>query len=218
MSNLQDTANYLPNFNSTSVLPQVVGTTVQDNTLWVIWYCGLYVWLHVISISSTELFCSNFFVFIWYLPGQKKEYSFPRKCGRQEKSSHGRPQIYFFKSIFLRYFLFFFNLFYFFCILAFFGLFVCFLKLNLYILIQIRLYGRVSDKNFFTQPISGNKTTFFGSTLLPLSLLSPLKLPLQGAFALFSINRSISLSFSNGMFLILIVVRMYYFTWWLCDM
>ena len=92
---------------------------------------------------------------------KKKEYSFPRKCGRQEKSSHGRPQIYFFKSIFLRYFLFFFNFFCFFCILAFFGLFVCFLKLNLYILIQIRLYGRVSDKNFFTQPISGNKTTYF---------------------------------------------------------
>ena len=38
----------------------------------------------------------------------------------------------------------------------------CFLKLKIYILIHIRLCERVSDKKFFTQPISGHKTTFFG--------------------------------------------------------
>ena len=54
------------------------------------------------------------------------------------------------------------------------------------------------------------------SHLLPLSLLSPLKLPLLGVFlVLFSINRLISVSFSGWMFLILIFVRMYCFTWWL---
>ena len=42
--------------------------------------------------------------------------------------------------------------------------FVCFLKLKIYILIHVGLCGRVSDKNFFTRPISGNKTTFFGPT------------------------------------------------------
>ena len=36
-----------------------------------------------------------------------------------------------------------------------------FLKLIICILIHIRKYGRVSDKNFFTQPISGHKTNFF---------------------------------------------------------
>ena len=39
--------------------------------------------------------------------------------------------------------------------------FLCFLKLKIYILIHIRLCGRVSDKKKFTQSISGNKTTFF---------------------------------------------------------
>ena len=38
---------------------------------------------------------------------------------------------------------------------------VCVLKQKVYILINIRLYGRVGDKTNFTQPISGNKTTFF---------------------------------------------------------
>ena len=42
------------------------------------------------------------------------------------------------------------------------SLFACFLKLKTYILIHIRPCGRVSDKMFFTLPISGNKTTFFG--------------------------------------------------------
>ena len=62
-----------------------------------------------------------------------------------------------------------------FCLLVLFCfLFICFLfvlffcfffklmKLKKYILIQIRLCGRVSDKKIFTRPISGNKTTFFG--------------------------------------------------------
>ena len=48
-----------------------------------------------------------------------------------------------------------------FCFLfsCYFGVF--FLKLIICILIHIRKYGRVSDKNFFTQPISGHKTNFF---------------------------------------------------------
>ena len=50
-----------------------------------------------------------------------------------------------------------------FCFFVFcFCLYVSFLKLKVCILIHIQLYGRVSDKNFFTLPISGNKTTFFG--------------------------------------------------------
>ena len=49
----------------------------------------------------------------------------------------------------------------FFCILLFFLLFTCFLKLKIYIPIHIRLRRRVSDKNFFTRPISRKKTTFF---------------------------------------------------------
>ena len=48
-----------------------------------------------------------------------------------------------------------------FLILVFLLLFVwCFLNLKMYILMHIRLCGRVSDK-VFTWPISGNKTTFF---------------------------------------------------------
>ena len=47
-------------------------------------------------------------------------------------------------------------------ILVFLCLFICcFLKLKIYILIHIRLSGRVNDKNLFTRSISGNKTTFF---------------------------------------------------------
>ena len=37
----------------------------------------------------------------------------------------------------------------------------CFLKLIMYILLHIRLCGRMSHKRYFTQPISGNKNTFF---------------------------------------------------------
>ena len=44
-------------------------------------------------------------------------------------------------------------------------LFVCsFLKLKMYILLHIRLCGRVSDNKIFTRPISGNKTFFYGLT------------------------------------------------------
>ena len=37
----------------------------------------------------------------------------------------------------------------------------CFLKLIMYILLHIRLCGQMSHKRYFTQPISGNKNTFF---------------------------------------------------------
>ena len=37
----------------------------------------------------------------------------------------------------------------------------CFLKLIMYILLHIRLCGRMSHKRYFTQPTSGNKNTFF---------------------------------------------------------
>ena len=59
------------------------------------------------------------------------------------------------------YSLFFFSFFCFFCILV---VFFYVLKSKLYIL--TRLCGRVSDKNFFTWPISGNKATFFGLVTL----------------------------------------------------
>ena len=77
----------------------------------------------------------------------------------------------FFWLIFQRYSFFFFSLFcsfwflFFFCLLV--SLFVCcFLKLKVCILMHIRLCRRVSDKNFFTRPISGNKTTFFDTLSL----------------------------------------------------
>ena len=47
-----------------------------------------------------------------------------------------------------------------------FFLLVCFLKLKIYILMHIRLCERLDDKNFFTRPVSGNKTTFFGLILI----------------------------------------------------
>ena len=45
--------------------------------------------------------------------------------------------------------------------------FVClfFTKLKIYIPIYIRLCGWVSDKNFFTRPVSGKKTPFFWASL-----------------------------------------------------
>ena len=55
-------------------------------------------------------------------------------------------------------FAFFVFLFFFF---VFFCLFVCFLKIKIYIPIQIRLCGRMNDKKNFTRPISGSKITFF---------------------------------------------------------
>ena len=49
-----------------------------------------------------------------------------------------------------------------FCILVSFCLFIwCFLKLKMCIMIHNQLWGRLSDKKFFTRPISGNKTIFF---------------------------------------------------------
>ena len=44
----------------------------------------------------------------------------------------------------------------------FFCLFVCFLNIKIYILMDMRICGRVSvrDKKFFTSQISGNKTSF----------------------------------------------------------
>ena len=46
----------------------------------------------------------------------------------------------------------------------------------MYILLHIRLCGRVSDKEIFTRPISGNKITFFGlrSSFVPYPILKRL--------------------------------------------
>ena len=71
-----------------------------------------------------------------------------------------------FFSLFLIWFLLFF------CFLLWFILiFVCrfCLKQKIYILIHIRLCGLVRDEKFFTQPISGNMTTFYGLISLPKS-------------------------------------------------
>ena len=62
--------------------------------------------------------------------------------------------------------IFFISFFCFFCLVGggvFFLLFffVFFFKLKIYNPIHIGLCGRVSDKNLFTRPFSGNKTTFF---------------------------------------------------------
>ena len=80
------------------------------------------------------------------------------------KSSPGGLQIYFFNRFsgdvlffYLVSFAFLYS-----CFFFFFWLVCLFLKLKAYILIHIRPCGRVSDKIFFTLPISGNKTTFFG--------------------------------------------------------
>ena len=85
-----------------------------------------------------------------------------RKYGWREKFSSG-GRISFFNRFsedisFLLKFLWLFLVLVFF--LFFFG---CFLKLKMYILIHIRLCRQVSDKKFFTPPISGTKTAvFFG--------------------------------------------------------
>ena len=50
-----------------------------------------------------------------------------------------------------------------FCVVVVFCLFICFLKLKVYILIHIRLCGRVNDKKIFTRLISGHKATFWGA-------------------------------------------------------
>ena len=64
------------------------------------------------------------------------------------------PKILFSSLVYFAFFVFF--------IVFLFCLFVCSLKLKIYILIQIRLCRRVSDKFFFNRPVSMNKTTFFG--------------------------------------------------------
>ena len=118
---------------------------------------------------NTFIFLITFLIFIIRVllqlrPKKTKKNSCFRKCRWREKSSPGRPQIFFFLSIFRRYSLSFFS---FFCfLLLLFFLFVClficcFLKSKMYILIHIRLSGRVSHKKIFTRPISGNKTIFF---------------------------------------------------------
>ena len=57
-----------------------------------------------------------------------------------------------------------------FCFLVFWEFFLFsfffFWKLKIYILIQTRLCGWMNDRNIFTRVISGNKITFFGSTLI----------------------------------------------------
>ena len=95
-----------------------------------------------------------------------KKYSCFRKCCWREKPSPAQPQIYFLIIDFPEIFSFLLDFILFSLILVFVCLFVClfaccFLKLKMYVLIHIRLCGRVSDKKKFTPPISGNKTTFF---------------------------------------------------------
>ena len=82
------------------------------------------------------------------------------KNAGDEKNLHPGAHTFIFLIDFLKY-SFFFSFFCFFLYSCFFCLFVCFLKLKTCILIHIRLCGRVSDKNSFTWPISGNNTTFF---------------------------------------------------------
>ena len=53
-------------------------------------------------------------------------------------------------------------LFAFFCILAFFSLACYFLQLKIYVMLHIRLCGRMSDKKKFTRSMSRNKSTFLG--------------------------------------------------------
>ena len=76
-----------------------------------------------------------------------------------ERNLHLGGRKFIFLSIFRRHYLFFFSFFGFLYMLVF--LVVCFLKLKIYILMHIQLCGWVSDKNIFTRPICGNKTTFF---------------------------------------------------------
>ena len=75
---------------------------------------------------------------------------FHRYCSQQQCSI----------SSFLLWFLLFFSFLQF--LLLFVYMCVFFSKQKIYILIYIRLCGRANDKKFFTRPISGNKTTFFG--------------------------------------------------------
>ena len=81
------------------------------------------------------------------------------KCVWPEKSSPGRPQIFFFnrfsEDILFSFFSFFCSFWFLFCLFV-----SCSLKLR-NVLIHIRLSRWVSDKNIFTRPISKNKTTLF---------------------------------------------------------
>ena len=84
----------------------------------------------------------------------RPSYSCFRKCGWRETSSLGQPQIYFFNRFSRDIFFSFLVSFAYFWFLFLFCLFVClfacwFLKLKMYILINIRLGGRVSDKKIF---------------------------------------------------------------------
>ena len=85
-------------------------------------------------------------------------------CAGDEKNLHlGSCNIFFNRfsgDILFSSLVFFFCFFFCFFVFLFFFLF-CFLKLEIYILIHIQLCGQVSDKIFFTEPISRNKTTFF---------------------------------------------------------
>ena len=83
----------------------------------------------------------------------------------EEKNLHPGGRKFVIWAIFRRYSIFFFSFLsflYSFFVFVFF-LLICFLKLKMYILIHIRLCGRVSDKSLPPpRPISRNKTTFFG--------------------------------------------------------
>ena len=96
--------------------------------------------------------------------GRKIKNTFVSGNAGDRKNLHsGDRKFFFFQPIFRRYYFFFFSFYCFFVLLFFcFCLYVSFLKLKICILVHIQLCGRVSDKNFFTLPISWNKTTFFG--------------------------------------------------------
>ena len=84
---------------------------------------------------------------------------------------------------FLHFFFAFFSIFFsFFCFLF---LCVCFLfETKIYMLIHIRLCGRVTNENIFTRPFSENKTSFFLTYSIYWPPLSNM-LPLQNKFFTF---------------------------------
>ena len=125
-------------------------------------------------IPLDDFTCENFYLFYLY-KAKKIILFFPEM--RVTRKILTRAAAYLFLLInFPEIFSFFLSFFF-----AYFGLcfscwccwFVVFFKLKLYILIHIRLSGRVSDKIIFIRPISGNKATFFCPNLLFLLIFFP---------------------------------------------
>ena len=78
-----------------------------------------------------------------------------------EKKFHPGDSKFIFLVNFPEIFFFFYRFFCFFVFFVFFSLFVCFLKLNINILIHILLCGEVNYKKMFIWLISENKAAFF---------------------------------------------------------